>query len=372
MNLRSTMLVGPIVAASSMLAGTAHGQLGSPPVPTPKNYCVTAIHLAGDSANNVNYRYDRTQVTSDNVIIGYPVGYWDVRSGKDSDGNERKGYFNLSVLLDKVESGNCLANIALRSATRGAAAAPPPASPGQSPYKLVGYTFVDATFTPSQPYTTDNTSVAFFSQPVRPDSKRAVTGVTLEYSNWCRGQPNSPALNPGETCLGSWKGEGGKDWFSLYVTTSPYTPPAAAKLSSITGSWFQVLQCTGCSSTQYQTQVGVTDGKSSSRETESSKSLSVSIGATLAAGTGGIATQSVSVGVTGTVSETQRSAIETSFSLATQTQNTFTCDKGSLWQWKTVIGFTDGSESAANSAIYVCTGAANKPSNIKDISWGGT
>jgi hypothetical protein len=359
----SFMLLGVVSSV-----GVVHAaQVGSPPVNVPAGYCIAAIHLTGNSSNNVFYKYDRN-MQAGGVTIGHPLGYWDAKnSSKDSDGSENGGYFNLSVLLDKMESGNCLADIAMRSATRGSVAGPPAAV---IPYDGRGFTFVDATFTPSQPYQTDRVSVAFFSQRATTATKSVVVGATLEFDSWCRGQRNTPPLRPNETCLGTWKGQGGSKWYALHITKAAYTPPAGATVASVTGAWTQVVRCAGCSSTQYQTQLGVTSGKSIEKGTETSKSLSVSIGGGVELESPGVK-KSFSLNVTGTITDTQRTAIVDSFSSSSQTQNTVVCDKGSLWQWQTSVGLSNGETSSAKSAIFVCTRDTDSPPDVKNIGWRG-
>jgi hypothetical protein len=330
--------------------------------PTPAGYCVVDINTRVAQDSSTPYRHNG-ETDLDGVIVGYPLEKWDVSTGTSADRATGTGYMNMSVELGKITEQECLTNARLVFAAKGIPVAPS-SNKQDNPWSDRGGW--------ASPHFWQSTGNArgtgiLYTQKMNAKSTKVITGISLNYGIHC----GKAVTGLTTTCLGTWKPEpGGNKYYSLATQTSPYTYTGPALVSMI-GQWVKISECFGaCTANSYQLQIGVTDGRTNISGTETQKQLSASVAATFASGASGIANQSVTMQVGGSLTDIVRTEIQTSFSKTSQETLTQGCDPGAaMYQYQTTAVLSNQLTGVAKSPYYRCSNTEPGAANINNLNW---
>lgn len=372
------------VVHAQVLDSTGTGYIGGPSeaeiVKTPAGYCVTDIRTHVDAGSNPISYYDKVAKiknaagTVENVRIGYPLNFWDVPVGRDSNNIQANGYMNMSAVIDKIESGNCLAEVAFRIAVGNTL--PPPTQIGDMPWVFVGSWQGPHVWQPGG-NGAGNAIGVLYKRKMDPDTEsKVITGLMVKRHGACpNGQGAYNTTKSTDTCIGAWLGEGTttkntSSYYDLRVQTTPYTKMGLPTIAKLGGSWEKVVTCNGCGEVKFKVINGVTSGQSIGKETETARSLEISLGATVGTGAAAPVKAESTLTVTGTISESVRNSIVKSFEQQSGTEIEVPCSKGVLWKWVTTVTLSNGVESSATASNFTCTTPDDVPAaKIRDPEW---
>lgn len=370
-SVRAIAFVSMVLTASVAAADSKNG------------LCVTDIHLQLSPKLGV-YKYNSANSGQSygGVDLEVPVMQWDVPLAQDSNGGIARTIMGMSYKLAPFSEGECLDSVAIKQHVRGQA--PYPTS-NRVPWTARGHWYtqnVQGIVIPST-RDLDPRDKESYDNPANDPGGQGVLTATLftrkmtqgiDHSDWIVTgvaiQPYRECQPPiGAFCVGRWNDQQYQPR-RLIVYMEPYSAFLKTAVSVVTGQWVELSNCNGCSDTNFQYVTGVTSGKSFGSTSETSRSISLTVGLSAEVNVPFGKVQP-KVEWTGTMSESQARSIASSFE--SQQSSTFTqsCARGRLFQWETTAAIEDGSRSTARAKLFVCTGNDDYPANPRDISWVG-
>lgn len=139
---------------------------------------------------------------------------------------------------------------------------------------------------------------------------------------------------------------------------------------TLSGRWVLLSTCSGCDTTQYSYETGVTNGSAITTKTSTMNSIAAGLNVEHSFGLPEVSQNKISLSFSYTREWGREEEVANSFTRSKSETLTQSCSKGALYQWVSTATLADASKIDAKSKIFVCTANGDIADN-SNLSWNG-